>query len=108
MNRNTFVPLITLSGIMSFLEVLLSHKTSLEKYLHAINAAIIYCIMLLSQARDGISTFWGILIVIFIHRSKIEKKYIYSVALYRIRSVLCLCYGAWRGSDFRYTGISIW
>lgn len=81
-NRNTFVPLITLIGMMSFLEVSLGNKTSLEKYLHAINAAIIYCVMLLSQARCGLSTFLGIWIIIFIHHSKIEKKYICILLLF--------------------------
>lgn len=75
-NRNTFVPLITLVGIMSFLEVFWGNKTSLEKYLHAINAVLIYCIMLLSQARCGLSTFLSIWVVIFMHRSEIENKYI--------------------------------
>lgn len=81
-NRNTFVPLITLIGMMSFLEVLLGNKTYLEKYLHAINAVVIYCVMLLSQARCGLSTFLGIWIVIFIHHSKIKKKYICILSLF--------------------------
>lgn len=86
-NRNTFVPLITAIGIMSFLEVCLGNKTSLEKYLHAINALLIYCIMLLSQARCGISTFLGIWIVIFIHRSKIDKKYVCILLLLTVFAV---------------------
>lgn len=86
-NRNTFIPLVTLLGIISFLEVFLGNKTSPEKYLHAINAVVIYCIMLVSQARCGISTFFSIWVVIFIHRSKIEKKYILILFLFTALAV---------------------